>query len=56
MDAAVDAIILQFDTDWPQPYTQARCGDGTLDIEFGEECDDGNNVNGDGCSRNCEIE
>ena len=30
------------------------CGDGTVDSE--EECDDGNNVNGDGCDENCKIE
>ena len=31
----------------PQPY----CGDGNLD--FGEECDDGNTASGDGCSAVC---
>ena len=30
------------------------CGDGILDT--GEECDDGNNNNGDGCSSSCQIE
>ena len=30
------------------------CGDGILDP--GEECDDGNNVDGDGCSADCTIE
>lgn len=30
------------------------CGDGILDEE--EECDDGNNVDGDGCSADCRIE
>jgi uncharacterized repeat protein (TIGR01451 family) len=30
------------------------CGDGVLDP--GEECDDGNNVDGDGCSADCKIE
>ncbi|MBI2452396.1 hypothetical protein HYV50_04960 [Candidatus Pacearchaeota archaeon] len=30
------------------------CGDGTRDI--GEECDDGNSINGDGCNSNCEVE
>ncbi len=29
----------------------ATCGDGTLDA--GEQCDDGNSVNGDGCETNC---
>jgi cysteine-rich repeat protein len=30
------------------------CGDGTQDS--GEECDDGNNLNGDGCDSNCVVE
>jgi len=30
------------------------CGNGNLDS--GEECDDGNNINGDGCSAICETE
>ena len=30
------------------------CGNGSLDI--GEECDDGNNISGDGCSTDCQIE
>ena len=31
-----------------------RCGDG---LNFGMvECDDGNKIDGDGCSSNCEIE
>ncbi|MFT3697547.1 MAG: DUF4215 domain-containing protein [Kofleriaceae bacterium] len=32
------------------------CGDGFLDQEAGEECDDGNTTNGDGCSSTCKIE
>jgi cysteine-rich repeat protein len=32
----------------------AYCGDGGLDP--GEECDDGNNVDGDGCAADCTIE
>src|SRR5262245_64750215 len=32
----------------------AECGDGILDP--GEECDDGNNANGDGCSATCTKE
>jgi fibro-slime domain-containing protein len=31
------------------------CGDGGLELEF-EECDDGNNVDRDGCSAACKIE
>jgi len=32
------------------------CGDGILQEAYGETCDDGNNVNGDGCSATCQIE
>ena len=33
-----------------------HCGDGILDIPAGEQCDDGNTVDGDGCSANCTVE
>ena len=32
------------------------CGDGKLDVQQGEECDDGNNTGGDGCSATCQDE
>lgn len=32
------------------------CGDGILQTQFGEECDDGNNDDGDFCSSICKIE
>jgi len=32
------------------------CGDGILQSEMGEECDDGNNTPGDKCSATCKIE
>lgn len=32
------------------------CGDGILQSQHGEECDDGNNNNGDFCSATCKIE
>jgi len=34
--------------------TQPKCGDGHLDL--GEECDDGNLINRDGCDEFCKIE
>ena len=34
----------------------ARCGDGRVQEKAGEECDDGNLVNGDGCNESCLIE
>jgi len=32
------------------------CGDGILQTEYGEQCDDGNNVSGDFCSATCKNE
>lgn len=32
------------------------CGDGNIESSFGEECDDGNVRNGDGCNIQCQIE
>ncbi len=32
------------------------CGNDELDSSLGEECDDGNNIDGDGCSASCLIE
>jgi cysteine-rich repeat protein len=34
---------------------QEICGDG-IRLSLILECDDGNNVSGDGCSQNCEVE
>lgn len=56
MEDAVNVAIAQFNADWPVPYVPALCGDGTLDTEFGEECDDGNLESGDGCDVDCVIE
>jgi len=32
------------------------CGDGQIDSIVGENCDDGNGTNGDGCANNCLVE
>ena len=32
------------------------CGDGHLNTLVGEECDDGNAQNGDGCDAGCRVE
>ncbi len=34
----------------------AFCGDGNVDIMDGEQCDDGNNDDGDGCAADCTLE
>jgi len=49
IEGKIDNIELLLASD-PDPI----CGNGTL--ELGEACDDGNNVNGDGCSATCNIE
>jgi cysteine-rich repeat protein len=36
----------------PVPF----CGDGKIDVELGEICDDGNKLPGDGCGPNCKPE
>lgn len=40
---------------WEGPVCQTRCGDKILVYET-EECDDGNTVDGDGCSSTCKQE
>jgi cysteine-rich repeat protein len=35
--------------------TLASCGDGDLNTTSGEACDDGNRLNGDGCSKTCAV-
>lgn len=32
------------------------CGNGKVEREYSEVCDDGNSVSGDGCSQNCKVE
>jgi cysteine-rich repeat protein len=39
----------------PTPGGAGFCGDGQVNVA-GEECDDGNNVGGDGCAANCTNE
>jgi len=55
--AAITAAVDLFESTWSPPST-AICGDGTTDTEapFEEECDDGNNADGDGCSNACRTE
>jgi fibro-slime domain-containing protein len=40
----------------PTGACQQMCGDGNIDTNAGEECDDGNQVSGDGCSSACKKE
>ncbi|MHA2219539.1 MAG: DUF4215 domain-containing protein [Candidatus Hodarchaeales archaeon] len=47
-----DVLILRLLSDTPD--TPPICGDSYLDSS--EQCDDGNTINGDGCSSTCQIE
>lgn len=38
------------------PAHAVRCGDGFADMPAGEQCDDGNIIDGDGCSSSCQRE
>jgi cysteine-rich repeat protein len=40
----------------PVSSLRTFCGDNEVQFEFGEQCDDGNNFDGDGCSSRCMIE
>lgn len=40
----------------PLGCAAAGCGDGDVDAFFGEQCDDGNQLVGDGCSPTCQFE
>jgi cysteine-rich repeat protein len=37
-------------------FAPVPCGDGVVQSLFGEDCDDGNTTDGDGCSATCELE
>jgi cysteine-rich repeat protein len=38
------------------PPASPACGDGVLQEPLGEECDDNNNISGDGCTADCQDE
>ena len=60
--AAKESVYLQVNTslnswDASYPRTPASfCSDSVVDTEYGEQCDDGNEVDGDGCDSSCQTE
>ena len=42
-------------TPQPTPTPPAGCGNGRVDFNLGETCDDGNTLDGDSCPYNCRI-
>ena len=55
VNGAVGDAVAALTSVWPPPPS-SRCGDNVTDSEFGETCDDGNRINGDGCDSSCIIE
>lgn len=56
-----DMIDMEFNSDFIQGFCRTNCqepscGDGVVDFVDGEECDDANTDDGDGCSAACEVE
>ena len=52
----VECTRLQVVPRGPSPIPVNPCGNGDVDFPLGEECDDGNNIDGDGCSALCQLE
>ncbi len=54
--AIVASALSDFNNDFPLDLPpRVNCGDGILDTEFGEACDDGNEIENDGCT-GCQID
>ncbi|MGB0590517.1 MAG: fibrinogen-like YCDxxxxGGGW domain-containing protein [Myxococcota bacterium] len=52
----VDHLVPQGSQIFTLTVAALTCGDGVIDHDAGEECDDGNTQPGDGCAWNCELE
>jgi fibro-slime domain-containing protein len=50
------SIIGPVSLDAGPPVTGRACGNGVVDTNQGETCDDGNTLSGDGCNAICQIE
>lgn len=58
IEMAIDSSAAgDFETSGPGIVTfgEPECGNGVLEIANGEECDDGNGIDGDGCDSNCTV-
>src|SRR3989344_2998148 len=54
---SITAVCAAFDAkEIPEPPTGPFCGNGILELEIGEMCDDENTMPGDGCSAQCTLE
>lgn len=50
------AVTNEVSSKAPNVPIKASCGDKLIIKTLGEECDDGNTANGDGCSSSCKLE
>jgi cysteine-rich repeat protein len=55
VNTQVSDSLNAWDANFPRTPA-AICGDNILDTEFGEQCDDGNLIDGDGCDSSCQTE
>ena len=51
----VSTSLDSWDANYPRT-PPSTCGDGVIDTEYLETCDDSNTVDGDGCSSSCQTE
>ena len=56
VDSAVQTELDRFDSENPEDMNRTTCGDGIIQAEFGETCDDSNLQSGDGCDSECKTE
>ena len=52
----VSTALDTFRSNFPEPFVRSFCGDGTIDAQYSETCDDGNTIDLDGCDSSCQIE
>ena len=52
----IDLWLVKTDASGDYPTNCYVCGNGILEPQCGEECDDGNTINKDGCDSSCNIE
>jgi len=57
-DVTIDAPVAGDATSDATADTAAppNCGDSNVDLDQGEQCDDGNTTDGDGCDSDCQVE
>jgi len=55
-DSTVRSVIDDWNSKQVKTWTRTACGDGVVQSEYGETCDDGGLRPGDGCDADCQSE